>query len=96
MNTYFVYIMTNRPRGVLYTGVTGDLVNRVHEHRLGLKPGFTLKFNVKTLVWFEAFGDIHEAIAREKRIKRWRRAWKIELIEKNNPGWLDLWYDISQ
>ena len=95
MNTYFVYIMTNRPRGVLYTGVTHDLVNRAFQHRNALIPGFTTRYNVKTLVWFEAFGDIHEAIAREKRIKRWRRAWKIELIEQNNPGWLDLWYEIS-
>ncbi|MEQ8432876.1 MAG: GIY-YIG nuclease family protein [Oceanicaulis sp.] len=95
MNTYFVYIMTNRPRGVLYTGVTSDLVNRVHQHRNALLPGFTQTYNLKTLVWFETFGDIDAAIVREKRIKRWRRAWKIDMIETRNPGWLDLWYELT-
>ena len=96
MNTYFVYIMTNRPRGVLYTGVTNDLVRRVWEHREGAIPGFSRKYNLKTLVWYQAFGDIDLAIQREKRIKRWRRAWKIELIEGMNPGWLDLWFELIE
>ncbi len=95
MNTYFVYIVTNRPRGVLYTGVTNDLVRRAWQHRNGELPGFTQKYGLKTLVWYEAFGDIELAIQREKRIKRWRRAWKIALIEEMNPGWLDLWYDLN-
>jgi putative endonuclease len=95
MNTYFVYIVTDRPRGVLYAGVTNDLVRRAWQHRNGELPGFTEKYGLKTLVWYESFGDIELAIQREKRIKRWRRAWKITLIEQMNPGWLDLWYDLN-
>ena len=95
MNTYFVYIVTNRPRDVLYTGVTNDIVRRAWEHRNSAVPGFSRKYNTRTLVWYEAYGDIELAIQREKRIKRWKRAWKINLIERNNPGWLDLWYELN-
>ncbi|HEX7761402.1 MAG TPA: GIY-YIG nuclease family protein [Caulobacteraceae bacterium] len=88
---YAVYIMTNVQRGVLYTGVTGDLLTRAQQHRDGEVPGFTRTRGCKTLVWFELHGDISQAIAREKLIKRWRRGWKFDLIEALNPGWQDLW-----
>jgi putative endonuclease len=92
---YFVYIVASRPRGVLYTGVTNELVRRVGEHIDGRMIGFTRKYQVKKLVWFEEYGHIHDAIAREKQIKRWRRAWKIELIEKSNPTWEDLFEKVA-
>ena len=95
MNTYFVYIVTNRPRGVLYTGVTNDILRRAWEHRNSAVPGFSRKYNTRMLVWYEPYGDIELAIQREKRIKRWRRAWKLNLIEQMNPGWLDLWYELN-
>ena len=87
----FVYIMTNRPRGVLYTGFTNALAKRVYEHREGLCGGFTQRYALTQLVWFEVHENVREAREREARIKRWRRAWKIELIENSNPGWKDLW-----
>jgi putative endonuclease len=92
---YFVYILASRRNGTLYVGVTNDLVRRVSEHRDGLVPGFTKWNAVKILVYFELHTDINAAIAREKRIKRWRRAWKLELIERDNPQWLDLWPELS-
>jgi putative endonuclease len=88
---YFVYMLASKPQGTLYTGVTNDLMRRVYEHREGLVPGFTKKYAVKTLVWYEEFGDIHDAIAQEKRIKRWQRDWKKNLIERDNPHWTDLY-----
>ena len=94
--SYFVYIMTNKKHGTLYTGVTNDLVRRVYEHREGLVEGFTRKHDLKKLVWFEPHDDIEQAILREKRIKRWRREWKIQMIQKQNPDWDDLWEEISQ
>ena len=87
---YFVYIMASRRNGTLYVGVTNDLARRTSEHRLGTADGFTLKYGVKLLVWSESFIQITDAIAREKRIKRWRRAWKLDLIERQNPDWHDL------
>jgi putative endonuclease len=87
---YFVYLMASGRNGTLYAGVTSDLAGRASEHKEELREGFTQKYGVHLLVWFEEFADIHEAILREKRIKKWRRAWKIELIEKTNPGWSDL------
>ena len=87
---YFVYILASKRNGTLYTGLTNDLTRRMWEHKTGYIKGFTHKYNVKTLVWFEHHTDIDHAIAREKRIKRWRRAWKLNLIEKNNPAWRDL------
>lgn len=94
-HTYFVYILANRRNGTLYTGVTNRLIARVLEHREGLVPGFTKKYAVKLLVYFEVHSDIGEAIMREKRIKRWLRAWKLELIEKQNPQWRDLWPELA-
>ena len=88
---YHVYILTNRPRGTLYVGVTNHLVRRIWEHRQGCVPGFTEKYRLKTLVHFEACGEIMVAIEREKQLKRWRREWKVELIEKHNPEWQDLY-----
>ena len=86
--------MASSPRGTLYTGVTTDLIQRVWQHREGIIGGFTRKYNVKHLVWYEQHSEMKSAISREKGIKKWKRAWKIELIEKNNPEWNDLWEDI--
>ena len=88
---YFVYIMASRRNGTLYTGVTNDVVRRSWEHSNDLVSGFTKKHGVHILVRFETHGDIGAAIAREKQIKGWNRAWKIRLIEKHNSGWNDLY-----
>ncbi|MEM1302220.1 MAG: GIY-YIG nuclease family protein [Pseudomonadota bacterium] len=90
----FVYLMTNKPNGTLYIGVTNDLVRRVHEHRTHAIKGFTDRYNLTRLVWFEQQDEPREAIRREKALKRWNRAWKIALIEKTNPIWRDLWDEI--
>jgi putative endonuclease len=90
----WVYIMTNRPNGVLYVGVTSDLVRRVYEHREGLVKGFTKTYGLKTLVYFEEHEDILSAITREKALKKWLRAWKVRLIHKDNPEWADLYEGI--
>ena len=87
---FFVYIVTNKPNGILYIGVTNDLVRRVSEHREGLVDGFTKRYGLKCLVYYEEYSDIREAIAREKRIKTWLRAWKVRLIKGMNPEWRDL------
>ena len=87
---FWVYIMASGPRGVLYTGVTNDLSRRTWEHREGYGSQFVQRYGVVRLAWAEAYDDVNEAIAAEKRVKRWRRAWKIELIERSNPGWDDL------
>jgi len=89
MKHYYAYIMSNKSR-TLYVGVTDDLENRVTQHKRGTFHGFTTKYHVTWLVWYEVFTDIREAIAAEKRIKGWTRAKKIELIEKMNPLWVDL------
>jgi len=86
----WVYIMTNRPNGTLYVGVTADLPRRVHEHRTGEIVGFTKRYELKCLVYAERHEDIREAIQREKAIKGWRRAWKVRLIHGANPEWKDL------
>ncbi|MBI1251840.1 MAG: GIY-YIG nuclease family protein [Alphaproteobacteria bacterium] len=86
-----VYMMTNKPRGTLYLGVTSDLLRRVHEHRTGVGSPFTRRYGLTRLVWFET-GDWYDgARARERAMKFWRRAWKIELIERANPNWDDLY-----
>jgi putative endonuclease len=87
-------MLASRRNGTLYVGVTGNLAGRVSEHREDLRDGFTKKYGVHILVWFEEFAEIHEAILREKRIKKWQRAWKIDLIEKMNPDWTDLFASI--
>jgi putative endonuclease len=86
-----LYILASRPNGTLYTGVTGDLITRIWEHRSGFVEGFTKRYRVHRLVYFELHENMEEAIHREKRIKKWRRAWKIDLIEESNPRWRDLW-----
>jgi putative endonuclease len=90
---FYVYILASKRKGTLYTGVTSNLVQRVWQHKQNMIKGFTKKYNVKKLVYFEVHTNAESAITREKRIKKWRRAWKLELIEKNNPHWKDL-YDI--
>ena len=91
MKNYYVYILTNKPRGTLYIGMTNNLVRRGYEHRNGLADGFTKKYNLKMLVYFEVFNRVEDAILREKRLKKWNRQWKIDLIEKLNPNWDDLY-----
>ncbi len=93
---YWVYILASKLRGTLYIGVTDDLVRRVSEHREGAVPGFTKDYNVKMLVYFEEHDDVERAIEREKKLKRWARAWKIELIRSKNPEWDDLFDDIAK
>jgi len=88
--SYFVYLMASKRNGTLYLGVTNNLVNRTWQHKSGAVEGFTKKYGVHMLVWYDEFYDIREAIECEKRIKGWNRAWKIKLIEKQNPEWRDL------
>ena len=87
----YVYILASAQNGILYVGVTSDLVRRVYQHRNGLVPGFTKKYGVKRLVYFEQYEDIQTAIQREKNIKHWSRAWKVGLILAGNPEWNDLY-----
>jgi putative endonuclease len=89
--SYFVYILASKKNGTLYTGVTGDLLKRVYQHKERLVPGFTSKYNVHMLVYYEKYSDICSAIEREKRLKKWNRQWKINLIESVNPDWKDLY-----
>jgi putative endonuclease len=95
MGEYFVYILASKRNGTLYIGVTNNLLKRVLEHKNNLVPGFTSKYGVHNLVYCERYADIYAAIAREKRIKKGKRAWKIELIEKSNPEWRDLYNDLT-
>jgi putative endonuclease len=92
---YYVYIMTNKS-GTLYTGVTNNIEKRIYEHKNKMVEGFTKKYNINRLLYFETFSDVYSAIAREKTIKGWLRKKKIELVKKTNPGWTDLgqdWYE---
>jgi putative endonuclease len=93
--SYYVYILASRIGGTLYVGVTNDLVRRVCEHRSGAAESFTKRYYVNRLVYFECFDDIEQAIHREKRLKKWARAWKISLIEESNPNWIDLYPQIA-
>ena len=86
----YLYVLASRRHGTLYIGVTTDLPKRIYEHRNGLVPGFTRKYGVKRLVYVETYDDVSDAIVREKRMKEWQRAWKIRLIEEDNPHWDDL------
>lgn len=92
---YYVYIMSNKPFGVLYIGVTNNLIRRVFEHREGLIEGFTQKYNLKRLVYYKAYEEISPAIQREKTLKHWIRQWKINLVTQFNPNWDDLWLHIN-
>jgi len=93
--TYYVYILASKRNGTLYIGVTNDLAHRVWQHREGLLPGFTRTYGVKTLVYFEIFEDIRTAIDREKRLKKYKRGWKINLIQKDNVYWRDLYETLN-
>ena len=93
---YWVYIVANGLGGTLYIGVTNDLIRRVYEHKNKTAEGFTRKYDVDRLVYFEAFDDIENAIRREKRLKKWNRAWKIRLIEETNPSRADLYPSIAR
>ena len=93
---YYVYLLASDRNGTLYVGVTRDLVRRIYENKNKLKPGFTKRYDVHRLVWFEVYDDPTNAILREKEIKNWRRAWKLRLIEESNPQWVDLYDQISQ
>ena len=93
VTAYYVYMMASRKNGTLYIGVTNDLIRRVYEHKQNVIAGFTQKYHVKRLVYFEETDDVSSAIQREKNLKHWPRAWKIALIEKDNPQWNDL-YDV--
>lgn len=93
---YWVYLLASDKNGTLYIGVTNNLVKRVYEHKLKAAPGFTKRYGVDRLVWFECYDDIRIAIEREKEIKKWRRAWKIALIENQNSDWADLYESICQ
>jgi putative endonuclease len=92
---FFVYILASRPNGTLYTGMTDDLVKRVWQHRNEIVPSFTERYGVKTLVWYEAHASRESAFMRERQIKKWDRAWKLALIEQDNPQWRDLWTEIA-
>jgi putative endonuclease len=87
---YFVYILASRKHGTLYIGVTNDLIRRTHQHKLKAVRGFTKQYDVHKLMYFEIFDDPLSAITREKQLKKWNREWKIQLIEKENPHWVDL------
>jgi putative endonuclease len=87
---YYLYILASKRNGTLYIGITNDIIRRVGEHKLKFIDGFTKKYNVALLVYYEVFNDVNEAILREKRLKKWNRDWKIRLIESINPNWDDL------
>ena len=91
---YFIYILASKRNGTLYIGVTRDLIRRIYEHKNDLIEGFTKEYGVHYLVYYESVSDVYSAISREKQMKKWLRRWKIELIEKNNPEWKDLYFDL--
>ena len=90
MKTYYVYILANKRNETLYIGITNDLAKRISEHKSGMMEGFTKKYSIDKLVYYESTTDVNEAITREKRLKKWKRQWKIDLIENSNPDWRDL------
>jgi len=90
-----VYILANRRNGTLYTGVTNNLIKRIREHKNNIIEGFTRRYNIHLLVWYETHKTMPNAIAREKALKEWKRKWKLALIEKNNPNWLDFYNDLT-
>jgi putative endonuclease len=92
----YVYMLASKKDGVLYIGVTTELAQRVWQHKNNVVKGFTQKYNVKNLVWYEAYESVESAITREKQLKKWNRSWKTELIEATNPDWQDLYEQIAQ
>ena len=92
---FFTYIVASGRNGTLYTGSTDDLIRRISEHRDKIRPGFTARYGVAILVWYEVHETRHAAFVRERQIKEWKRLWKLELIERTNPGWVDLWEQFS-
>lgn len=93
--SFYVYMLASRRNGTLYTGMTDDLVRRVWEHRTGVVPGFTRKYGVKVLVWYEQHESRESAFMREHQLKKWNRAWKLGLIERQNASWRDLWDELQ-
>ena len=94
MESFYVYILASEKNGTLYIGITSNLIKRIYEHKNNIVKGFTEKYKVHKLVYYEECSDIYEAIQREKQVKRWYRKWKIELIENFNPEWEDLYYKL--
>jgi putative endonuclease len=92
---FFVYILASRRNGTLYVGMTDDLLKRIWQHRNDVIPGFTHTYNVRMLVWYESHGSREAALLRERRLKKWNRAWKLDLIEQENPQWRDLWAEVA-
>jgi putative endonuclease len=95
MKFYYVYILASKKNGVLYIGVTNNLIKRVCQHKNNIAEGFSRNYNVHKLVYFEQTTDIKSALMREKQLKKWKRDWKIELIEQNNPEWKDLYFELG-
>jgi len=93
--SYYVYILASQRNGTLYIGFTGNLEGRIWEHKNDIFEGFTKKYGVKLLAWYDVFDDVQAAIQREKTIKKWPRKWKLNLIEAQNPGWRDLYEDLN-
>jgi putative endonuclease len=92
---FYVYLLASKPHGTLYVGVTSDLAKRVFEHKTKAVPGFTAHYGVDMLVWFEAHDSVETAIRREKQIKEWKRQWKFNLVEHDNPHWIDLYHNLA-
>jgi len=96
IHKYYVYILAGQRNGTIYIGITNDLQRRVYQHKTGIKKGFTQKYGVSMLVYFEEFQQVNQTIERENNMKKWKRNWKLKLIEEDNPNWIDLakdWYD---
>jgi putative endonuclease len=91
---YYIYILASQKNGTLYIGVTSNLIKRISEHKDGIIKGFTKKYKIDKLVYYEVYGEIGLALYREKQLKKWKREWKLELIEKENPSWKDLFTDL--
>jgi putative endonuclease len=96
MKTFYVYILCSKRNGTLYVGVTSDLVKRIYEHKNNLVEGFTKKYSVHRLAWYETHESAESAITREKQIKKWKRVWKLKMIEQNNPDWNDLFGNLCK
>ncbi|MFN3235381.1 MAG: GIY-YIG nuclease family protein [Gammaproteobacteria bacterium] len=95
MKTYYVYILTNKTHTTLYIGITSNLITRIWQHKSKQLSGFTKKYNVNKLIYFEEYDDVSYAIHREKRLKEWKREWKINIINKFNPDWKDLYFELA-